>query len=91
MMTKETNHRKRQGSPWKGLWAVIGKEMSDHLTSARMQILEVLIVLTAVGTGYTALQQISSSTNDQFLFLSLLQKGCALFESGASRVIFMLF
>jgi len=71
MMTKETNHRKRQGSPWKGLWAVIGKEMSDHLTSARMQILEVLIVLTAVGTGYTALQQISSSTNDQFLFLQL--------------------
>lgn len=70
-MTKETNHRKRQGSPWKGLWAVIGKEMSDHLTSARMQILEVLIVLTAVGTGYTALQQISSSTNDQFLFLQL--------------------
>ncbi|MDY6846181.1 MAG: ABC transporter permease subunit [Chloroflexota bacterium] len=70
MMIKETFHKKRQGSPWKGLWAVIGKEMSDHLTSARMQILEILIVLTAVGTGYTALQQISSS-NDQFLFLQL--------------------
>lgn len=69
-MIKETFHKKRQGSPWKGLWAVIGKEMSDHLTSARMQILEILIVLTAVGTGYTALQQISSS-NDQFLFLQL--------------------
>lgn len=69
-MTKKMNLRKRQGSPWKGLWAVIGKEMSDHLTSARMQILEILIVLTAVGTGYTALQQISSS-NDQFLFLQL--------------------
>lgn len=69
-MTKKSSHRKRQGSPWKGLWAVIGKEMSDHLTSARMQILEVLIVLTAVGTGYTALQQISNA-NDQFLFLQL--------------------
>lgn len=71
-MSKENNPNKRQGSPWKGLWAVIGKEMSDHLTSARMQILEILIVLTAVGTGYTALQQISpTNANDQYLFLQL--------------------
>jgi ABC-2 type transport system permease protein len=37
-----------------------------------MQILEILIVLTAVGTSYTALPQIkSSNNNDQFLFLQL--------------------
>ncbi|MDY6868046.1 MAG: ABC transporter permease subunit, partial [Chloroflexota bacterium] len=48
------------------------KEMSDHLTSARMRILEILIVLTAGGTGYTALQQIkTTNNNDQFLFLQL--------------------
>lgn len=71
-MRKKTYHNKRQGSPWKGLWAVIGKEMSDHLTSARMRILEILIVLTAGGTGYTALQQIkTTNNNDQFLFLQL--------------------
>jgi ABC-2 type transport system permease protein len=71
-MVQKTHLRKRQGSPWKGLWAVIGKEMSDHLTSARMRILEILIVLTAVGTGYTALQQITgTTTNDEFLFLQL--------------------
>lgn len=71
-MAQENKRKQRQGSPWKGLWAVIGKEMADYLTSARMQILEVLIVLTAAGTGYTALQQISSaSSNDEFLFLRL--------------------
>jgi len=52
--------------------AVITKEMADNLTSARMRILEILIVLTAVGTGYAALQQLSgSSSSDQFLFLKL--------------------
>lgn len=71
-MVQENKSKQRQGSPWKGLWAVIGKEMADHLTSARMQILEVLIVLTAAGTSYTAMQRISSAgTNDEFLFLRL--------------------
>ncbi len=68
-----TRPKGREGSPWTGLGAVIAKEMADHLTSARMQILEILIVLTAVGTGYAALQQISGSGNsdEQFLFLKL--------------------
>jgi ABC-2 type transport system permease protein len=66
--------RLRQGSPWTGLWAVVGKEMSDHLTSARMRILEVLILLTAIGTVYAALQQLQANTGqgqDHFLFLRL--------------------
>ena len=42
----------REGSPWTGLWAVVAKEMADQLTSARMRILEILIVLTAGGTVY---------------------------------------
>jgi ABC-2 type transport system permease protein len=63
----------REGSPWKGLGAVVAKEMADLLTSARMRILEILIVLTAAGTGYAALQNITSSTGkqDEFLFLGL--------------------
>ena len=62
----------REGSPWTGMWAVIGKEMADHLTSARMEILEILILLTAGGTVYTAVSSISSDTsNNQFLFLQL--------------------
>ncbi len=69
---KQKQTKTREGSPWIGLGAVIAKEMADHLTSARMRILELLIVLTAIGTGYTALQQISGSdSQDQFLFLRL--------------------
>jgi len=46
--------RSREGSPWIGLWAVVTKEMADSLTSIRMFILEMLIVLTAAGTVYAA-------------------------------------
>ena len=71
-MAPENRNKVREGSPWRGLGAVITKEMADNLTSARMRILEILIVLTAVGTGYAALQQLSgSSSQDQFLFLKL--------------------
>ncbi|MFL7869019.1 MAG: ABC transporter permease [Anaerolineales bacterium] len=73
-MAPENRNKVREGSPWRGLGAVITKEMADNLTSARMRILEILIILTAVGTGYSALKQLSSSTaqgQDQFLFLKL--------------------
>lgn len=62
----------REGSPWTGLWAVVGKEMADHLTSARMRILEVLIVLTAAGTVYVAIKNLQQTTaEDPFLLLKL--------------------
>lgn len=62
----------REGSPWKGMSAVIAKEMSDHLTSARMRILEILIALTAGGTVYVATQNIRQTIGqDRFLFLRL--------------------
>lgn len=64
--------RAREGSPWTGLWAVIAKEMADNLTSARMRILEVLIVVTAGGTVYAAMQNIKDTVGqDRFLFLKL--------------------
>nr|BAL59725.1 ABC-type transport system involved in multi-copper enzyme maturation permease component [Candidatus Acetothermum autotrophicum] len=60
----------REGSPWRGLWVVVAKEMADHLTSVRMGILEAIVLLTAAGTLYMALQNLSSGS-DQFLFLRL--------------------
>lgn len=65
--------RNREGSPWTGLWAVVAKDMADHLTSARMRILEILILLTAGGTAFVALQNIREtvSAEDRFLFLRL--------------------
>jgi len=68
--------RRREGSPWAGLWAVVAKEMADHLTSARMRILEILIVLTAAGTVYAALQELRTTVGqDPFLFLKLFTIG----------------
>lgn len=60
----------REGSPWRGLWAVVAKEMADHLTSVRMGILEVIVLLTAAVTLYMALQNLQSGSSE-FLFLKL--------------------
>ncbi|MBW7884687.1 MAG: ABC transporter permease [Caldilineaceae bacterium] len=71
-----TGTRSREGSPWTGLWAVVGKEMADHLTNVRMRILEILILLTAIGTVYTALQSLKSTVSqDPFVFLRLFTTG----------------
>ncbi len=70
--TLDSGHRAREGSPWTGLWAVVLKEMADFLTGARMRILEILILLTAVGAVYSAMLQIRETIGrDPFLFLKL--------------------
>jgi ABC-2 type transport system permease protein len=71
-----TPARQREGSPWTGLWAVVAKEMADHLTSARMRILEILVVLTAAGTVYSAMQSIRETIGqDRFIYLRLFTTG----------------
>lgn len=71
-MPSQRERSGREGSPWTGLWAVVAKEMADHLTSARMRILELLIVLTALGSVYAALQNLRQTVGqDPFLFLKL--------------------
>ncbi|MCS6937428.1 MAG: ABC transporter permease [Candidatus Bipolaricaulota bacterium] len=62
---------RREGSPWRGLWVVVAKEMADHLTSARMRFLEFLMILIAVGTVYMAIQNLRAES-ERFLFLKLL-------------------
>jgi ABC-2 type transport system permease protein len=63
---------RREGSPWRGLGVVFVKELSDHLTSVRMRVLEWLVVLTALAAVYGAIQQIKDvSAEDPFLFLRL--------------------
>jgi ABC-2 type transport system permease protein len=73
MTTITTQHpRSREGSPWTGLWAVVTKDMADHMTSARMYILELLILITAVGTVGVALTELRKSTApDEFVYLKL--------------------
>ena len=63
---------RREGSPWQGLGVVTLKELSDHFTSARMRVLEWLVVLVALASVYGAIQQIRDVTaEDPFLFLRL--------------------
>jgi ABC-2 type transport system permease protein len=51
---------------------VVAKEMADHLTGMRMRILEILIVLTAVGTVYAATQNLRETVGqDPFILLRL--------------------
>lgn len=65
-------NRNREGSPWTGMWSVVIKEMSDHLSSTRIFILEVLIVLAALGTVYVATQELTRTVSeDPFLYLRL--------------------
>ncbi len=73
---REQAIRIREGSPWTGLWAVVGKEMADHLTSARMHILELIILLTAAGTVFAASENLRTTVGqDRFLFLRLFTTG----------------
>jgi ABC-2 type transport system permease protein len=70
-MKASTKPDEREGSPWTGLGAVMTKEMADHLTGARLLILEVLVLLTAVGTIFTALKSIKPTDDNRFLYLRL--------------------
>ena len=64
--------RSRGGSPWTGLGTVLAKETADHLSSARMRILEALVFLTALYAAYLAIRQIRQTIGESpFLFLRL--------------------
>jgi len=66
---------RREGSPWQGLGTVFLKEISDNFSSARMRVLEWLVILTACAALYAALQDIRATTaEDPFLFLRLFTK-----------------
>lgn len=63
---------RREGSAFSGLGVVMLKELSDHLSSIRMRVLEWLVVLVALAALYGAIQQIKDTTaEDPFLFLRL--------------------
>lgn len=64
--------RQREGSPFAGLSVVALKEAADHMTSARIHLVMLLIFLTAIGAVYAAIGQITATIGeDQFLFLRL--------------------
>jgi ABC-2 type transport system permease protein len=63
---------RREGSPFTGMSTIALKEAADHLTSARMHLVMLLVLLTALGAIYGAIGQIKDTIGqDQFLFLRL--------------------
>jgi ABC-2 type transport system permease protein len=63
---------RREGSPWRGLGVVVLKELSDHLSSVRMRVLELLVVLIAMAALYGAISTVRDvSAEDPFLYLRL--------------------
>jgi ABC-2 type transport system permease protein len=64
--------RQREGSPWTGFGAVFLKELADHLGSARMRVLEWLVLLTGIAAVVAAIQDFrANAAQDPFLFLRL--------------------
>src|ERR1700739_2219798 len=69
---REGRVMRREGSPFQGLGAVAVKELANTLSSARMLVLELLIVLTALAALYGAIDSLRQNTaEDPFLLLRL--------------------
>ena len=69
----------REGSPMQGLGVVTLKELSDHLTSWRMLVLEWLVGITAVVSVYVTIQQVGEVTaEDPYLLLRFFTRGTPL-------------
>ncbi|MBX3531887.1 MAG: ABC transporter permease [Rhizobiaceae bacterium] len=63
---------RREGSPLRGVGTVALKEAADHMTSARMHLIMLLVLLTAIGAVYGAIDRIRDTTaEDPYLFLKL--------------------
>jgi ABC-2 type transport system permease protein len=63
---------RREGSPFTGLSTIALKEAADHMTSIRMHLVMLLVLLTALGAIYAAIGQIKQTVGeDPFLFLRL--------------------
>ena len=63
---------RREGSPLQGLGTVFVKELSDNISSVRMLVLELLVVLTALAALYGAIDSLRQNTaEDPFLLLRL--------------------
>src|SRR5215468_4273028 len=75
--TSRAEHReacvmRREGSPFQGLGTVFVKELSDNISSVRMLVLELLVVLTALAALYGAIDSLRQNTaEDPFLLLRL--------------------
>jgi ABC-2 type transport system permease protein len=83
--------KKREGSPFKGIGTIALKEAADHITSARMHLVMLLLLLTAGAAIYGAVNEIRATTAESnYLFLALLAVAHAPLPSFASMLGFLL-
>ena len=82
---------RREGSPLRGVGTVALKEAADHMTSARMHLIMLLVLLTAIGAAYGAIGQIKDTTaEDAYLFLKLFTVAREPLPSFAAFLSFLL-
>jgi len=63
---------RREGSAFQGLCTVFVKELADNISSVRMLVLELLVVLTALAALYSAIDSLRQNTaEDPFLLLRM--------------------
>jgi ABC-2 type transport system permease protein len=63
---------RREGSPFTGVGPVFVKELSDHLSSSRMMVLTLfVIVFGALPVGFTLQTLREVTQSDQYLFLRI--------------------
>lgn len=81
----------REGSAFQGLGTVFVKELADNMSSARMLVLELLIVLTALAALYGAIDSLRQSTQeDPFLLLRLFTLSSAQLPSFVAILGFLI-
>src|ERR1700753_3987405 len=69
---REECEMRREGSAFAGLGTVFVKELSDNISSVRMLVLELLVVLTALAELYGAIDSLRQHTAEKpFLLLRL--------------------
>ena len=82
---------RREGSPLRGVGTVALKEAADHMTSARMHLIMLLVLLTAIGAVYGAIGQIKDTTaEDAYLLLKLFTVAREPLPSFAAFLSFLL-
>src|SRR5207302_9223951 len=64
---------RRRGSPWTGLGTVVAKETADHLSGARMVVIEALVFLVGLVLAWVSTTTMREGIGQSlFLFLRLL-------------------
>lgn len=82
--------KRKEGYIWRGMGTVFTKELTDHLLSARMRVLEWLVVFTAAATLYATLSTIRNTTaEDPFIFLRLFTQSSEPLPSFSTLLSFL--